>query len=106
MNCNSNNLSIIQGDTLDVTLSIDNPETLDIESVKFVCKSLDVEENFVPIVNEGAESDDSWMMIIDANVTQNFRVGNYSYDITAVLDNGEVFTVVYHGNLEVLYKRI
>ena len=46
------------------------------------------------------------MMIIDANVTQNFRVGNYSYDITAVLDNGEVFTVVYHGNLEVLYKRI
>ena len=41
---------------------------------------------------------------IDANVTQNFWIGNFSFDVTAVSNVGEVFTVIHNGNLRVLHK--
>lgn len=51
MNCKSNsnnNLSVVQGDTLGISLALDNPEGLVIEHVHFVCKSLNIDEDFIP----------------------------------------------------------
>lgn len=44
------------------------------------------------------------MLIVEASETQNFRVGTFLFDVTAVSDSGEVFTVVHNATLEVLYK--
>ena len=97
--CLHNNLSVIQGDTLEITLALDNPEELVIQDVTFVCKSLDIDSHFT-----ATSVDDLWMLILGASVTENFRVGNFLFDVNAVSEDGEVFTVVYQGNLEVLYK--
>lgn len=98
--CNSNNnLSVVQGDTLGISLTLDNPEELIIEHVHFVCKSLNIDEEFVP-----SNNDNLWALDIDANITQNFWIGNFSFDVTAVSDVGEVFTVIHNGNLRVLHK--
>ena len=102
MNCknySNNNLSVVQGDTLGISLTLDNPEGLVIEHVHFVCKSLNIDEEFIP-----SNGDNLWALDIDANVTQNFWIGNFSFDVTAVSDVGEVFTVIHNGNLRVLHK--
>lgn len=44
------------------------------------------------------------MLIVEESETQNFRVGTFLFDVTAVSDSGEVFTVVHNATLEVLYK--
>ena len=70
MNCKSNsnnNLSVVQGDTLGISLTLDNPEGLVIEHVHFVCKSLNIDEEFIP-----SDEDSLWALDIDANITQNF----------------------------------
>ena len=70
MNCKSNsnnNLSVVQGDTLGISLALDNPEGLVIEHVHFVCKSLNIDEEFIP-----SDEDSLWALDIDANITQNF----------------------------------
>lgn len=98
--CNSHNdLSIVQGDTLEITLSLENPEELIIERVTFVCKSLNINEDFTP-----SSSDDLWSLTINPNETEEFYIGNFAFDVTAVSDSGEVFTVVHNGNLRVLHK--
>ena len=102
MNCKSNsnnNLSVVQGDTLGISLALDNPEGLVIEHVHFVCKSLNIDEDFIP-----SNEDNLWALDIDANITKNFWIGNFSFDVTAVSDVGEVFTVIHNGNLRVLHK--
>ena len=70
MNCKSNsnnNLSVVQGDTLGISLTLDNPEELIIEHVHFVCKSLNIDEDFIP-----SNEDNLWALDIDANITKNF----------------------------------
>ena len=66
MNCKSNsnnNLSVVQGDTLGISLTLDNPEGLVIEHVHFVCKSLNIDEEFIP-----SDEDSLWALDIDANI--------------------------------------
>lgn len=102
MNCknySNNNLSVVQGDTLGINLALDNPEGLVIEHVYFVCKSLNIDKEFIPY-----NDSDLWMLNIDANITQNFWIGDFSFDVTAVSSLGEVFTVIHNGNLRVIYK--
>lgn len=98
-NYSRNNLSVVQGDTLEVTLTLENPEELVIQEVNFICKTLDINTSFSP-----TSTDDMWMLIVEASETQNFRVGTFLFDVTAVSDSGEVFTVVHNATLEVLYK--
>lgn len=102
MNCknySNNNLSVVQGDTLGINLALDNPEGLVIEHVYFVCKSLNIDQDFIPY-----NDNDLWMLNIDANITKNFWIGDFSFDVTAVSNLGEVFTVIHNGNLRVIYK--
>lgn len=67
-------LSIIQGDTLDAVLTIDNPADLEISSVKFVCQSLGLNEEFVPSNKEDMK--DTYSICIDNSTTQKLYVGN------------------------------
>lgn len=100
MNCYAeNSLSVIQGDTLDVMVWIDNPEEIVIERVEFVCKTLNLREDLDPLA--GLEERDAWGFAIDQSRTLNFRVGDYTFDVTAFLDSGERFTIIYQGILKV-----
>lgn len=47
-NYSRNNLSVVQGDTLEVTLTLENPEELVIQEVNFICKTLDINTSFSP----------------------------------------------------------
>lgn len=98
--CNSNNnLSVMQGDPLGVSLTLDNPEELAIQHVYFVCKSLNIDKEFAP-----SNDNTLWTLNINTDVTQNFWIGNFSFDVTAVSDVDEVFTVIHNGNLRILHK--
>ena len=101
MRCHCRNgLSVIQGDTLEVTVDIQNPEEITIQKVEFVCKSLGLQEEFT-LIDEG---DINWGFTIDAERTKNFRVGSFTFDVNAILDSGEVFTVLHNKTIQVLYK--
>lgn len=101
MRCHCRNgLSVIQGDTLEVTVDIDNPEDITIEKVEFVCKSLGLREE-LSLLEEG---DINWGFTIEAERTKNFRVGTFYFDVNATLDSGDVFTVVYDKPIQVIYK--
>lgn len=98
--CRDGKLAVVQGDTLDVTVFIENPEQFIIEKVEFVCKSLGLREELFPV----NEEDSLWGFTIEAENTKNLRVGNFSFDVTATTDGGEVYTVIHNWNIEVRHK--
>lgn len=101
MRCHCRNgLSVIQGDTLDVIVDIKNPDEVEIEHVKFICKSLDIDEELQHI----DEDDVNWGFTIDADETSKFRVGTFTFDVNAILSSGEVFTVLHNKPFRVIYK--
>jgi len=104
MNCclNENVLSVIQGDTLDVTLTIENPEALEINRVIFTVPSLQIQKDLTPL---NVDNDDLWGLVIPAKETAQLRVGRWSYSITAISDNSKVYTVLFKNVMNVMYNR-
>ena len=103
MNCrlHCRALSVIQGDTLDVTVTIENPEELVLSKVYFICPSLGLKETLTPL-NLG---DDLWGFTISANTTKTLRVGRWDFNIVAMADDGDVFTVLFKDQFIVHYNR-
>lgn len=106
MNCclNKSSLAVIQGDTLDVTVDIENPDELVLTRVVFICPSLDIQKELTKL-NDPTEEDNMWGFILPAQDTKNLRVGDWNFNIAAISDDSEVFTVVFKGVLHVEYNR-
>lgn len=100
-------LSVIQGDTLDAVVTIEKPEDLVISEVHFKCPSQELNEELALIENEDEEADPyfpTYGFTLTPETTQSLRVGNFDFDIIVTLDGGEVYTVI-RGNFEVIYRR-
>ena len=93
-------LKVIQGDTLNVTLTIENPEQLQITRVVFGCPSLSIEKDLTMMTE-----DDLWGFILTPFETANLWVGRWDFDITVFTASGETYTVVHKGQLFVEHKR-
>ena len=105
MNCclHKSSLAVIQGDTLDVTVEIENPDNLLLTRVVFSCPSLQIEKELFQLTNDA--QDNMWGFILSVDETKDLRVGDWKFNITAISDNAEVFTVVFKGTLHVEYNR-
>lgn len=63
-------ISIIQGDTLDVVLTVHNPYELPIEEVKFICKSLELDKVMSPTLEQDEDGDDLFVLMLTPEETQ------------------------------------
>ena len=93
-------LKVIQGDTLNATLSIENPEALVITRVVFTCLSLSLQKD-LGMLND----DDLWGFVLTPEETEDLRVGRWDFDITVFTADAERYTVVHKGQLFVEHKR-
>lgn len=64
-------LRVIQGDTLDCMLTIENPEELVISKVLFNCPSLQLAVE----LTQAVEDDTLWLLLINSANTVDLRVG-------------------------------
>ena len=95
-------LKVIQGDTLECLLTIENPEQLEINRVLFNCPSLQLAVDLTPA---NLEDDSLWALIINSEYTVDLRVGRWGYDITAYTDDNKQYTVIHNGDFIVKHKR-
>lgn len=94
-------LSVIQGDTLDLTLTLDKPNEMVIASVVFDCPSLNIKRELSELSND----EDVWGLQIAPEETSNLRVGRWDYCITATTASDDKYTVIHNGQFIVEYKR-
>ena len=93
-------LKVIQGDTLNVTLTIENPEELEINRVVFTCPSLNMQRDLTEL-----NDDDLWGFVIQPAETNDLWVGRWDFDITAFTVDSERYTVIHKGQFVVEHKR-
>lgn len=92
-------LFFIQGDTIETILHFRNLENPDcITEVWFSCKSLNLKIKLQYL------QDTYWVLKIPASESTNFRVGDFSFDITTKLLDGDIYTVLYQGTVVVKQK--
>lgn len=103
MRCLHKPLRIVQGDTFDLEVNVCNhfEEEVVIDSVHFDCTSLNIHKDLIPANDE----ESIWFMSLTSEETSILRVGSFTYDITAVLENGaETSTLVHNAMIEVQFK--
>lgn len=93
-------LKVIQGDTLNVTLTIENPEALDIARVVFTCPSLSIQKELTEVSH-----DDLWCFVLTPEETAGLWVGRWDFDITAITTDDEKYTAIHKGQFFVEHKR-
>ncbi len=96
-----NKIIAIQGDTLDVTLTIDKPEDLEVKRVVFSCPAIKLEQDLDCL----EDSNTLWHLLISSEDTKDFRVGRWEYNMTAITGDDQVYTVIFKGRFDVIYKR-
>ena len=94
-------LQVIQGDSVNTVVTIENPKNMDIVSVVFTCPSLDIKRFLV----KTQDDDEEWLLMFGPTETINFWIGRWDFDITANTSIGQQMTVVYHGQFIVKSKR-
>lgn len=90
-------LKIIQGDTANITFTIEKGADL-IEELYFSSKGLGISQKLTKI------NDTQYLASFDTDITCNCKNGYTTYDITAILKDNQVSTLVYSGELRVLKK--
>lgn len=91
------NIEIIQGDTLSLTIRLENVDLTAIDQVYFSCSDLNITQAFV-------KKDDVFELNIDCEETCKFKPSVCCYDITIHFNNNTVKTIEYRGQLKVLKK--
>ncbi|MBQ7798305.1 MAG: hypothetical protein IJ371_04205 [Clostridia bacterium] len=91
-------LTIVQGDTLEISLSIDGADAGSVEKIIFSSK----EQNIVQVFTEYAPGE--YYLRIEGNVTKYFKPKVTDYDLTVIFVDGERVTGSYHNKLIVLRK--
>lgn len=97
-------LSIIQGDTLDAIVTIEKPSELVLEKVRFVCASLELDEELSETESNEDDTEVGYNFSLTPEITQSLGVGNWNFDIIVELDSGEIYTVL-QGLFEVKYRK-
>jgi hypothetical protein len=69
-------LSIIQGDTLDVVVTIEKPSEMTLEKVRFVCASLGLDEELSEAISNEDATEVGYDFSIAPEETQSLNVGN------------------------------
>lgn len=90
-------LTIIQGDTLSLTIRLENVELTSIDKVYFSCSELNITKAF-------EQRDDIFELNIDCEETCDFKPSVCCYDITILFTNKKVKTIEYRGKISVLKK--
>lgn len=92
-------VTIIQGDTKDISITLDDVGNRVVREVWFSSKLLGLKSS---CSYNGVTK--SWDLSIDSNLTATFPAGKFYYDITVIFDNNKVLTTVYKGSGQVLEK--
>ena len=98
---NMEELKVIQGDTLSCVLTIEKPEELEISRVVFNCPSLKIQKDLIPSDEYGS----LWGLSMNADETVDLWIGRWSFDITVITPNQQIYTVIHNGQFIVEQKR-
>lgn len=90
-------IKVIQGDTLNLTISVEGDNKL-IEELYFSCKKLDIVNKLTKV------NDTQYIITFSSEITQKWMEGNAFYDITAKLKDNQISTVVYYDEMRILKK--
>lgn len=93
----SSDIEIVQGDTLNLTISLLNVDKQNVQELWFSCQSLGVKDQFTY-----QDSCCKWVFFYEN--TSEWALGVTTYDITVVFIDGSVKTIQYKGSLRVLEK--
>ena len=96
MNQNSN-LKLIQGDSFQVNVTLDNVDNLIIDSIIFSCSALGLCKKLEHDLNK-------WVFKLTSSETKNFPKFIGDYDLTIKFIDGNTTTVIYRNSIEVLPK--
>lgn len=102
MHCKHKVVQIMQGDTFDLEVNIRNviAQGVTINTVHFDCQSLGLHKDLI-------ECDDGehWFFSLTAEETSQLRIGHFTFDITADVEDGEETETIFHDEvLEVIFK--
>ena len=90
---------IIQKDTYQKRIKLDNIDNTTIEGVYVSCKELELSQKTTYDGVNGV-----YVFELQPSDTEMLATGDYTYDITLKLTTDDVFTLIYKGNLKVLPK--
>ena len=94
---NSSSITLIKGDTLSLSLSINGVDTTMIDKVYFTCSQQNINELFT--LNGG-----NFVLSLSPETTSNLKEITCDYDITVVFLGGETMTSIYRSAFTVLPK--
>ena len=100
MKCENNNLSVIQGDILEVYFVLENISSEEISKVVFSCAEQDLEAEC-----DYSASQEGYGLRLESDVTKDLKPCQSRYDLTVRFADGNDLTVVYEGVFAVLEKR-
>lgn len=94
-----NTIEIIQGDTLDLEVSILGLEEYDlVNNIYFTSEKLGIKKELTKISN------DTFILNFTSEETKNLQKGIYSYDLTIYFNEEKVDTTIYNGSIIVFEK--
>lgn len=98
-NCSfiDNKLKLIKGDTLSLTISINNVDADVIDKIYFTCAQQNLKQEFVL-------QDNQFILNIGPERTSLLKEITSDYDVTIVFKNGETITSIYREGFIVLAK--
>ena len=90
---------IIQGDSVEATISIEGGNADEVIGIQFVCEALgvkyDLGQTLEPLI---------WVLRIKSEDTKNMRVGVFKFNLVATYVGGWKKTIVYGQDVEVLLR--
>lgn len=100
MKCENNNISVIQGDILEIYFVLEGISSEEISKVFFSCAEQSIVEEC-----EYSSSEEGYGLRLDSDVTSGLKPCQSRYDLTVRFADGNDFTAVYEGVFAVLEKR-
>lgn len=91
-------LSVIQGDTFAINLTVGGADAGALEKITFSCRDQNIVQDFIKL-DEGV-----YALEIGSDKTKKFTPKVSSFDITGIFIDGEKVTASYHNRLLVLRK--
>ena len=95
-----NSIMVVQGDILEVYFALENISVDTIDKVFFTCEKKGLQIECVYDAQAG-----EFALSLSSADTSDLLIGADGYDLTALLKDGNYFTLVYDGAFSVLEKK-